>query len=67
MMMSGEVARRLGVRPKTITDLFYAGKLRDDLCPVYSGRRMIPEGYIVEVEAALRRAGKLGATKGGAL
>jgi hypothetical protein len=33
--------------------------LRDDLCPIVAGRRLIPSSYLPEVEAALRRHGKL--------
>ena len=54
-----EVARRLDVPPREISDLFYRRELRDDLCPIIAGRRLIPELYIVEIEAALRRRGRL--------
>lgn len=52
-------ARRWGIAPRTIADLFYAGKLRDDLCPVVAGRRLLPISYLPFIEMALRRAGKL--------
>ena len=58
----GELAKRYaahGVRPKDISDLFYARQLRDDLCPIVSGRRLIPLDYVEMIEMALRRAGKL--------
>ena len=52
-----EVARQLGVKPRDISDLFYSRELRDDLCPIVGGRRLIPETYIEEIAAALRRRG----------
>ena len=51
------VARILGVRPSVITRLFYDRKLRDDLCPVVSGRRQIPADYIKYIAFELRRKG----------
>ena len=42
----GDVARRFGVRPHQITALFYEQRLRDDLCPIVSGCRIIPENYL---------------------
>ena len=50
-----DVARMLGARPKDISDLFYQRELRDDLCPILAGRRLIPESYVDEIAAALRR------------
>lgn len=51
------VARLLGVRPRDISDLFYRRVLRDDLCPIVGGRRLIPPSYVSVIAAALRRAG----------
>ena len=51
-----QVARRLGVRPREISDLFYGRELRDDLCPVVGNRRLIPESYVEEVAETLRRS-----------
>jgi len=53
-----EAARQLGARPRDITDLFYRRLLRDDLCPIVGDRRLIPEDYLPQVAAALRRRGK---------
>ena len=53
-----EAARRLGARPKDISDLFYRRMLRDDLCPIVAGRRLIPEDYLDRSAAALKRQGR---------
>ena len=57
MLSVGDVARRLGVRPAQITDLFYKRHLRDDLCPIVGGRRLIPPSYITMIAMGLRRKG----------
>jgi hypothetical protein len=49
-----DVARRLGVRPRDISDLFYQRRLSDELCPVVGGRRLIPEHYVPTIAAAVR-------------
>ena len=53
-----EAARRLGARPRDITNLFYLRELRDDLCPIVGDRRLIPEDYLWCIQMALRRKGK---------
>jgi hypothetical protein len=58
-LIVSEVARRIGARPKDISDLFYLRKLDDRHCPVVGGRRLIPETYIPTIEQALREAGRL--------
>ena len=50
-----EAARRIGANPKDISDLFYRRALRDDLCPIVAGRRLIPEDYLPLIRSALRR------------
>lgn len=50
-----DVARRLGLPPKLLSDLFYRRHLDDDRCPVAGGRRLIPEDYVPAVERELRR------------
>jgi len=57
----GQVAKAIGggARPCDITNLFYKGRLREDLCPILGGRRMVPREYVAQIAAALRRAGKL--------
>jgi hypothetical protein len=54
-----EAARRIGAKPRDISDLFYARRLDDARCPVIGGRRLIPVDYLPELEAALRGARKL--------
>ncbi len=58
LLSVSEIARRLGANPRKISDLFYQRELRDDLCPIVAGRRLIPESYMPEVEAVLRRLGR---------
>jgi hypothetical protein len=58
-----EAARRLGAKPKDISDLFYRRALRDDLCPIVAGRRLIPDSYLPMVRMALHRAGRSMDTK----
>jgi hypothetical protein len=53
-----EAARRLEAKPKDISDLFYRRALRDDLCPIVAGRRLIPENYMDMIAQALKRAGR---------
>ena len=53
-----QVARQLGASPRDISDLFYRRTLRDDLCPILGGRRLIPGSYIETIRAALKRAGR---------
>ena len=57
LLSVSEAARRLGARPRDISDLFYRRELRDDLCPIVGGRRLIPEDYLTLIGAALRRHG----------
>ncbi len=53
----GDVARRLGVPPRQITNMFYNRRLRDDLCPVFAGRRVIPLAYVKVISRELRKMG----------
>ena len=53
-----EVARRIGAAPKDISDLFYRRELRDDLCPIVAGRRLIPESYVDVIVMVLKRHGR---------
>ncbi|BBO32511.1 hypothetical protein [Lacipirellula parvula] len=61
----GEVADQLTerfgvrVRPRQITNLFSERALRDDLCPIKAGRRVVPESYVPMIVAELRRRGTL--------
>src|SRR4051794_21028114 len=40
LLTVSEAARRLGVRPRDLSDLFYQRRLPDDLCPLVGGRRL---------------------------
>jgi hypothetical protein len=44
----------IAVRPQDLTNLLYRRELRDDLCPVVSGRRLIPRDYLPAIAAYLR-------------
>ncbi len=50
----GETADALGIRPRVITDLFYARKLSTERCPIIAGRRLIPRDFVPEIERVLR-------------
>jgi hypothetical protein len=52
-LVVSDVARRLGVRPRDISDLFYQRRLNDDLCPIVGGRRLIPVDYVSVIQNAL--------------
>ena len=52
-----EVARRLGVKPRDISDLFYRRELNDDLCSIVAGRRLIPEDYLPVISETLNGRG----------
>ena len=54
-----DLTDRLGetVRPRWISDLFYGRELRDDLCPIIAGRRLIPRSYLPTIMMAMRRRG----------
>jgi len=58
LLSVSEVARRLGARPRDISDLFYQRLLRDDLCPIVAGRRLVPESYLDVVRMVLVRNGR---------
>ena len=53
----GDLARRFGVRPSRISQLFYEQRLDESRCPIISGRRIIPADYIEVVAMELRRKG----------
>lgn len=58
LLSVGDAAKRLGANPKDITTAFYTKALRDDLCPVVAGRRLIPASYLGAIAMVLRRAGR---------
>ena len=58
-LTTGEVAKRMGVAPNVITDLFYRRAVDPDKAPIISGRRMIPEEMLFVIEMALKRQGRM--------
>lgn len=54
-----EVARRYGIAPRAISDLFYSRRLDDRRCQIIGGKRLIPAEYLPAIEEALREAGHL--------
>jgi hypothetical protein len=58
-----QLARRYKIPPCRISDLFYRRILSDEICPVVSGRRIIPGEYVATIEAVLRERGLLPATE----
>lgn len=54
-----DVARQLGAKPKTISDLLYQRELSDDLCPIVGGRRLIPRSYLPTIQQILIERGLL--------
>lgn len=58
---SRRLSEQLGeeVKPRAISTLFYQRELRDDLCPIVGGRRLIPVDYLPLIVMALRRRGSL--------
>lgn len=53
------LARRHGVSPQVLSNLFYRRVLDDEKCPVVNGRRVIPAEYVAEIEEVLRERGLL--------
>ena len=43
------------VRPRDISDLFYRRELREDVCPIVGGRRLIPPAYLGAIETCLQQ------------
>jgi hypothetical protein len=54
-----DVARRFGIAPRVLSDLFYQRKLDDARRVVIGSQRLIPANYLPEIEAVLREAGKI--------
>lgn len=51
------IARRFGLPPQRISNLFYRRVLSDRMCPVVNGRRVIPADYLAVIERVLRERG----------
>ena len=60
----GEVARRLGVRPRDLSDALYSGTLDRSRCVLAGGRWLLPMGYLAEAARILAHRGGPGTTKG---
>ena len=58
-----EVARKIGVRPRDISDLFYGRELSDQKCPIIGGKRIIPDDYVQVITCVLTKHGHLVAAK----
>ena len=41
-----EAARKIGCRPREISEALYARKLDDNVCPIVGRRRLIPRSYL---------------------
>ena len=56
-----EVSDRTGVaiRPRDITDLFYAMAIPAVRCPIVGGRRLIPPDLVPAIVEALSRRGRI--------
>jgi hypothetical protein len=49
-----QLARKHGIAPCKLSDLFYRRILSDEKCQIVNGRRVIPQEYVPELEAILR-------------
>ena len=56
----GQVADKIGVRPRDVSDAFYSRVLDAARCPVVNGRRFIPTDYVPEVRRVLAERGRFG-------
>lgn len=52
-----EAARKIGCRPREISDAFYARKLDDKICPVVGRRRLIPRSYLKAIRETVAAGG----------
>jgi hypothetical protein len=57
VMSVSALARRWGVPPQVLSNLFYRRVLDDARCPVVDGRRVIPADYVSVIERVLRERG----------
>jgi len=56
LLSVAEAARRLGCRPRDVSDAFYQGRLPDDLSQVVAGRRVISEPNLPLIAELLQRS-----------
>lgn len=60
LLSVSEVARKIGCRPREISDLFYSRRLDDERCPIVGRRRVIPADYVAEIRRVVKsREGEL--------
>ena len=54
-----QLAEQVGhpINPRTISTLLYQRVLRDDLCPIVGGRRLIPRTYLPAIRQVLVERG----------
>ena len=64
LLSVAEAARRLGVRPRDISDGFYQGRLPDKLSQVVAGRRVIDESSLSIIGKLLRCHADAAETRG---
>ncbi len=53
----GDVADRLGVAPRQVSELFYTRRVSPKRAPVVAGRRLIPVELVSVIAMELRRKG----------
>lgn len=56
LLSVADAARRIGVRPREISDGFYQGILPDGLSQVVAGRRVIAETNLARIAKLLGRS-----------
>ena len=54
-----EMADKIGVRPRDVSDLLYQRKIDPKRCLIKAGRRLLPENCLAEITELLRQAGRI--------
>jgi hypothetical protein len=52
----GQAARKIGCRPRDLSDRFYDGRLTDQHCQFIAGKRFIRADQLPAIAAILRRS-----------
>jgi hypothetical protein len=55
LLSVSEAARRLGCRPRDVSDMLYQRRVDDSRCPLIGGRRLIPVALLPQMESLLQR------------